>query len=66
MNTEPLKEYLKGRDALKEGKKEKAVDLLASSLGCEKPTGIMKSSCEKLLNLNDAALTIILDRSKKE
>ncbi len=65
MNTEPLKEYLKARDALKEGNKEEALNMLAASLGTDKPTDIMVSSCNLLLDLNDAALTIILDRSKE-
>lgn len=66
MNTEPLKQYLKARDALKEGDKEAAVNMLASSLGTEKATAMMKSSCALLLDLHDAALTIILDRSKEQ
>ena len=66
MNTEPLKQYLKGRDALREGKKAEALNLLTASLGSEKPTGIMESSCDKLLDLHDVALTIILHRSKEQ
>ncbi len=65
MNTEPLKEYLKARDALKEGNKEEALAKLASSLGCKEPTEMMKSSCKELLDLNDVSLTLILDRSKE-
>ena len=65
MNTEPLKQYLKGREALKEGNKEEALNLLASSLGFEKPTNIMQDSYTKLFDLDDVALAVILARSKE-
>ena len=65
MNTESLKQYLQARDALKEGKEAEALNLLAASLGTDKPTEMMKSSYGKLLELNDAALQIIIDRSTK-
>ena len=66
MNTEPLKKYIAGRDALKEGKKAEALSLLASSLSSTEPTEMMKSSFDKLLDLHDVALTIIVHRTKEE
>lgn len=65
MNTEPLKEYLKARDALKEGREEEALNMLTSSLGFEKPTDIIKESYARLLNLDDVALAMVLARSKE-
>lgn len=66
MNTEPLKTYLLGRDAYREGKKEEALKLIAQSMGADQPTPMMKSALGELCDLNDAALTILLHEAGKE
>lgn len=66
MNTEPLRNYIKGIEAYKAGNKENALNLIASSVGTDKPTGIMKASLDKLIDSNDAILTLILHEIKKE
>ncbi len=64
VNTEPLKKYMESRDALKAGDKQKALSLLAESMGSEEPTEYMKSELEHLAEPNIATLTIILHESK--
>lgn len=64
VNTEPLKSYLEGRDALKSGEKDKALKLIADSVGATEPTPFMKSSLHLLAEPNDAILTLIIHRSK--
>ena len=64
VNTEPLKRYIKSRDALKAGDKNAAIALLAESLGAKKPTPYMESAIEELTEPNEAVLTIILNESK--
>lgn len=64
VNTEPLKKYIESRDALKEGKREKALLLLASSVGAQTPTPYMESALNDLTEPNQAILTIILHESK--
>jgi len=66
MNTEPLKKYILARDEFRNGNKDTALKLLADSIGAEKPTPIMTDSLGKLVDLNDAALTLILHRMKEE
>ena len=64
VNTEPLKKYIESRDALRAGKPEVALSLLADSLGAEIPTPYMKSRLEELTEPNQAVLTILLHESK--
>ena len=64
VNTEPLKKYIESRDALKAGNLEKALSLLADSVGAKTPTPYMKSALEDLTEPNQAILTIILHKSK--
>jgi hypothetical protein len=59
---EPLKDYIKARDLHKEGKRDEALRLMASSMGVDQPTPIMEASLDSLLDCNDAVLTIILNR----
>ncbi|KKM20468.1 hypothetical protein LCGC14_1645200 [marine sediment metagenome] len=64
VDTEPLKKYIESRDALKAGDKQKALTLLAESMGCEEPTEYMKTELEKLVEPNVATLTLIIHESK--
>ena len=57
---QPLKDYIKAIEANKAGDREKALALLASSVGADEPTEFMKSALEKMLDSNDAVLTVIL------
>ncbi len=66
VNTEPLKKYIKSRDALKAGDPETSLKLLAESVGAKMPTPYMKSTLKDLTEPNEAILTIILNESKKE
>ncbi len=66
VNTEPLKNFLKGREAYQSGSKEKALQLLAKSVGATEPTEYMKDNLDQLTEPNDAVLTLIIDESKKE
>lgn len=65
MNTQPISEYLQAAIAYKEGNKEEALELLASSLGVEEPTQIMRENLDKFIDMNQAALVIILHRSQE-
>ncbi len=65
MNTKPLKDYIRAREAHKEGNDKEALALLSSSLGAEKPTQMMKSALKELVEFNDAALTIVLANSNE-
>ncbi len=64
VNTEPLKKYIESRDALKAGDKQKALSLLAESMGETEPTEYMKTELEHLTEPNIATLTLILHESK--
>ena len=64
VDTEPLKKYIESRDALKAGDKQKALTLLAESMGSEQPTEYMKSELANLVEPNIATLTLILHESK--
>lgn len=66
MNTEPLRNYIKGVEAYKAGNKEGALKLIASSMGTDKPTGIMEDALDSLVDAHDVALTLILHESQKE
>ena len=56
----PLKDYIKAIEANKAGNREEALKLLASSIGLEKPTTIMKDNLDNMLDSNDAVLTLII------
>ena len=62
---QPLKDYIKAIEANRNGDKEKALELLAASVGTDKPTEFMKSSLDKILDSNDAVLTEILGEIEK-
>jgi len=62
---QPLKNYIKAIEANKAGDRAKALELLASSVGAEQPTEFMKSSLDKMLDSNDAVLTVILGEIEK-
>ena len=64
VNTEPLEKYIECRDALASGDKQKALLLLANSMGCEEPTEYMRTELENLAKPNIAILTLILHESK--
>lgn len=64
VNTEPLEKYIKSRDAMKAGDSERALTLLAESLGAETPNPYMESALKELTEPNPAILTIILHESK--
>ena len=64
VDTEPLRKYIESRDALNAGDKEKALSLLAESMGEKEPTEYMKSELENLVEPNIATLTLILHESK--
>lgn len=66
VDTEPLRKYIECRDALSIGDKQKALSLLAESMGEKEPTEYMKSELENLAEPNIATLTLILHESKKE
>jgi hypothetical protein len=66
VNTEPLKKYIKSRDALKEGDPERAAQLLAESVGAKEPTPYMKEAIEELTEPNQPVLTLILNESKED
>ena len=66
MNTEPLKKYIKAIKAQESGNSEEAAQLLAESVGADRPTLIMKNSLGNMLDANDAVLTLILHESGKE
>ena len=65
MDTKPLRDYLEGVEAYKAGNKDEALNLIAHSVGAEKPTGIMEASLDKLVKPNEAVLGLILHESKK-
>ena len=65
VNTEPLKKYIDCRDALKAGDNQKALSLLAESMGGKEPTEYMKTELEHLTEPNIATLTLILHESKR-
>lgn len=62
---EPLKRYIEAIEAKNSGDRKKALDLLAESVGIKEPTEIMRNSLDKMLDSNDAVLTVILDRIEK-
>lgn len=64
VNTEPLRNYLESIEAAKAGEKEKALKLLASSIGAAEPSPYIKSNLDKLTKPHDAILTLILHESK--
>ena len=64
VSTEPLRNYLGSIEAAKAGEKEKALKLLASSIGATEPTPYMKSNLDKLTKPHEAILTLILHNSK--
>ena len=64
VNTESLQRFIESRDAMKEDNPEKALLLLAKSLGAKAPTPYMKSALKDLTEPNQAILTIILHESK--
>ena len=64
-NTEPLKKYIAARDAMRDGDRDEAVQLLAESVGVEAPTPIMEDSAEALLDSNDAALVLVMAETRK-
>jgi len=66
VNTEPLRKYIESREAMKAGKPDTALTLLADSLGSNIPTPYMKSAIKELTEPNQAILTIILHESKGE
>ena len=66
VDTEPLRKYIESRDAAKAGQNEKALQLLAESIGAEKPTAYMVSAIKELTEPNPAILTLILDESKEK
>ncbi len=63
MNTEPLKLYFKSVEAFKSGQKKEAASLLADSLGIAEITPFMKANLPKMLDHNDAILTILIGRT---
>jgi hypothetical protein len=64
VDTTPLKEYLHARDLYHMGEKDKALILLAKSLGATEPTAIMEDALEQMLEGNDAALTLVIHQAK--
>ena len=65
MNTEPLRNYIKGVEAYKAGFPDEALDLISSAVGADRPTGFMIASLDKLVDSNDAILALILHESTK-
>lgn len=63
-NTEPLKNYIDARDAMKNGQPAEAAQLLAKSVGAAAPTPFMESAINELTEPNEAVLTLILNESK--
>lgn len=66
MNTEPISDYIEAALAYKDGDKDEALRLLASSMGVNEPTQIMRENLDKLIDTNMAAMAIILHRTKEE
>lgn len=60
MNISPLANYIRAREEYHAGHKEEALQLLTESMGLEKPTPIMRDALDKLVDLNDVALTLVL------
>lgn len=58
-----IKDYIEARDAIKRGEKESAELKLSRALGVPL-TPYMKSNLEKLLDNNDAALTLVIAKEK--
>ena len=56
----PLKDYIRAIDEHRQGNDEEALHLLAQSVGLEEPTKIMKQNLSRMLDSNDAVLTLIL------
>ena len=69
MNTKPLQDYLAGREAFKKGRIDEAEKLIASACGMPEPNWVVKGSLDKLADpdrLNEAVLTLVMERMKKE
>ena len=66
MNTEPLAQYIKSIEAYKKGNEEEALQLLAESVGADKPTSEMKQALAEMSDLNVAVLTLVIHRTKEE
>jgi len=64
VNTLPLKKYIESRDALTAGDEERALSLLAESLGAKEPTDYMRAAIKTITEPNMAILAIILHESK--
>ena len=65
MNTEPLRNYIKGVEEFKAGNTDEALELISSAVGANKPTDFMKGNIAKLADSNDAILTLIVHESTK-
>ena len=65
MNTEPLRNYIKGIEEFKAGNADKALELISNAVGANKPTSYMRSSLPELASPNDAILTLILYESQR-
>lgn len=63
---QPLKDYIKAIEANRNGDKARALELLTASVGAEQPTEFMKSTLDKMLDSNDAVLTVILGEIEKD
>ena len=65
MNTEPLRNYIKGVEEFKAGNTDEALELISSAVGAKVPTNYMKGNIAKLADSNDAILTLILHESQR-
>lgn len=65
VNIEPLKQYLEGLEAYRQGNNELALELIAKSIGAQEATPLMKEALAQIAKPNQAILALILHRSKE-
>ena len=69
-NPRPIRQYMAARDAIKEGKRDEASELLASAVGATAASPAMKISIVKMLtpgtDANAAILKLVANQVSKE
>ena len=66
MNTEPIKNYILSIKAYEAGDRPQSERLLAESIGIPELNDYMKANLGKLLDPNDAVLTLAIAQTKEK